>query len=315
MTERLHAHLHRLQPLLARVNDCKRIRTAAEASRSLAGRRFARAWADLAAGADVADIALRETAAALVACELAGVDAHALRVGGLEDAAIVEVFERAVRRAGGCLATTWCARLVGAVPLLLDSGRAGADTVPAVSAVPSFVAPLQAQPRAGATHPSERRLILEPAESHADHAWAVAVSAALVAGDIDADIAAPFLAGLSHHLHNAELPDAGFAGEELLGERLGPLVARLQEAALATLPAPLAAAVRASLELLPATASTEAMAFHAADVIDRVLEVVQFDRVARFRKEHALETLGLVHPGPLKSFQDGVLAATGLVPR
>lgn len=308
MTERLHAHLARLHPLLARVNDCKRIRTAAT-STSLAGERFALSWTDLASGAVVVDIAVREAAAALVACELAGVDARALRAGGFDDAAIVEVFERAVRRAGGALTTTWCARLVAALPALVAGGR----DAPRVA--PAFVAPLQAQPRAGATHPEEGRLILEPAESHADHAWAVAVSAALVAGDLEADVAAPFLAGLSHHLHNAELPDAGFAGEELLGDRLAPLVAHLRDRALAALPAPLAAAAVASLELLPAAASPEAMAFHAADVIDRVLEVVHFDRVARFRKEHALETLGLVHPGPLKSFQDGVLAATGLVPR
>ena len=313
MTDRLHTHLHRLQPLLARVNDCKRIRTAAEASTSLAGRRFAYAWTDLVAGAGIADIALREAAAALVACELAGVDAHALRAGGLDDAAIVDVFERAVRQAGRPLTTAWCTRLVDAVPALLDDRLATQRAAP--PAVPAFVAPLQAQPRAGATHPHEGRLILEPAESHADHAWAVAVSGALVAGDIEADIAAPFLAGLSHHLHNARLPDAGFAGEELLGDRLGPLIAHLRDEALATLPRPLADAVLVSLELLPAATTTEAMAFHAADVIDRVLEVVHFDRVARFRKEHALDTLGLVHPGPLKSFQDDVLAATGLVPR
>lgn len=309
MTERLHAHLARLQPIFARIGDCKRIRTAADAPTSFAGRRFATTWADLAAGVPVADIAVRETAAALVACELAGIDARALRAGGLDDAAIVEVLASAVLSAGGTLAPAWRDRLIAAVPSLLD------DDPDAHRTAPPFVAPLQRQPRAGATHPREGRLILEPAESHADHAWAVAVVAALVTGDLGGDIAPPFLAGLGHHLHNAELPDAGFAGEELIGDRLGPLVTCLRDRALATLPAPLAEAVVASLRLLPAADSVEAMAFHAADVIDRVLEVVQFDRVARFRKEHALETLGLVHPGPLKSFQDGVLAATGLVPR
>lgn len=312
MTERLHTHLRRLQPLLARINDCKRIRTAADGSRSLAGRRFARAWTDLAAGAVVEDIAVREVAAALVGCELAGVDARALRTGAMSDAAIADVFTRAIGQAGRALSAPWCARVAAVVPALLREEDSGATDA---TRVPAFVAPLQAQPRAGATHPDEGRLILEPAESHADHAWSVAVSAALIAGDLGADVAAPFLAGMSHHLHNAEFPDAGYAGEELLGEHLEPLVTHLRDRALATLPAPLVQEIVVSLGLLPAAESTEAMAFHAADVIDRVLEVVHFDSVARFRKEHALETLGLVHPGPLKSFQDGVLDATGLVRR
>ena len=316
MTEpRLHAHLERLGPLLARIADCKRIRTAREPTRSFASRRFAGAWSALAAidpgaplGPAVTAIATREAAAALLSVSLAGVDAHALRRGGLDDAAIGDVVTRAIDQAARALAPAWRERLVAAVPALLAEPETPICRL-------AFVRPLQDQPRAGATHPSEPRLILEPPESHADHAWAVATSAVLIAGDLGADPAAPFLAGLGHHLHNAELPDAGFAGEELLGSRLGPLVARLTESALACLPIPLAAEVRASFELLPAADSISAMAFHAADVVDRVLEVVHFDRVARFRKEHALDALGLVHPGPLKPFQDRVLSATGLVPR
>ena len=310
----LCARLPTLAPLLARLNDCKRIRTARDPARSLAGRRFARAWAALAADPRpeaTAAIAVRDAAAALVSVELAGVDAHALRRGGLADADIADVLSRAIAHAGRALAPGWRARLVGAVPALLAEPESLRHTLP-------FVRPLQDQPRAGATHPREARLVLEPPESHADHAWAVAVTAVLIAGDAggaDADLASAFLAGLGHHLHNAELPDAGFAGEELLGAHLAPLVARLTDEALAALPAPLAASVRASFGLLRAPDSPAAAAFHAADVIDRVLEVVHFDRVARFRKEHALDTLGLVHPGPLQAFQDRVLAAAGLVPR
>ena len=78
--------------------------------------------------------------------------------------------------------------------------------------VPGFVEALCRQPRAGATAPGRPRLIVEPPENHAEHCWAVAVYGALLADDVDADPADAFLLGLAHHLHNAVLPDAGFAG-------------------------------------------------------------------------------------------------------
>ena len=64
----------------------------------------------------------------------------------------------------------------------------------------------------------------------------VAVYGALLADDVGADPADAFLLGLAHHLHNAVLPDAGFAGEILLGDHLEPVLERLTERELATLP-------------------------------------------------------------------------------
>ena len=117
---------------------------------------------------------------------------------------------------------------------------------------------------------------------------------------------------MSHHLHNAALPDGGFAGEELLGEHLLPVMQTLTAAALAELPPPLAGQVRAARELLPYPDSPAAKCFHAADVLDRVLEMAHFDRVARFRVGTALDDLELVHPGPLRAFQMDVLTAAGV---
>ncbi|HEU4622221.1 MAG TPA: hypothetical protein VFS42_08340 [Burkholderiaceae bacterium] len=304
---KLSAHLASLTPLLKRFNDLKRIKTAEVPHRSLAQRGFARAWSALMAGDDVCAVAIREAAAAVAAVELAGMNTRTLRCGGLDDARIEAVYERAVPKAAQDLAPALLERLVQAVPDLVQHGDEHGRSTPV------FVTALQDQPRAGATHPTQPRLVLEPPESHADHCYVVGVSAVILAGQAQADVAGPFLAALSHHLHNAVLPDAGFAGEALLGEHLEPLMNRLTAQALDVMPKSLAMQVRDSHALLAAPSDVSAEAFHAADVIDRVLEAAHYDEVARFRLDYALDTLELVHPGPLKPFQDRVLHAARLV--
>ena len=154
---------------------------------------------------------------------------------------------------------------------------------PAAAEAPAFVHDLERQPRAGATRPGHPRLILEPPESHADHCMIVAVYAVLVGPAYRADPAVPFLAGLSHHFHNAVMPDSGFAGEMLLGRHLEPVMARLTEEIIATLPDHLARACREARTILPDAETPEAKAFHSADVIDRVLQMDQYARVAELR--------------------------------
>ena len=56
----------------------------------------------------------------------------------------------------------------------------------------------------------------------------------------------------------------------------------------------------------------EAQAFHAADVLDRVLQVHHHARAAAFTADQALVELELVHEGPVQAFHDEVLAASGL---
>ena len=153
--------------------------------------------------------------------------------------------------------------------------------------------------------------MLEPAESHADHSQAVAVAAVLIAGQASADVAAPFLAGLSHHLHNATLPDAGFAAEELLGAHWPALVDQAREQALRELPPRLAAKVRQSLSLVDRADDDLSRAFQTADVFDRVIEAEHFERIARYSLADALGARGLVHAGPLQGFQQSVLALAG----
>jgi hypothetical protein len=123
---------------------------------------------------------------------------------------------------------------------------------------------------------------------------------------------APFLVGLAHHLHNVVLPDAGFAGEVLLGGALPQVMGTLEERELATLPAALGGRLREVLTLRADAGVPEARAFHAADVLDRVLQVHHHARAAAFTAAQALDDLELVHAGPVQSFHHDVLAAAGL---
>ena len=154
--------------------------------------------------------------------------------------------------------------------------------------------------------------MLEPPESHGDHCLVVAVLAVLLAPRFAADPTAAFLAGMAHHLHNARLPDSGFAGEMLLGDHLGPMLRRLFDLELATLPAPLSEATAAALAAIPDASTAVGRAFHAADVIDRVLQMRHYDQVARFTVDQALDDMDLVHAGPTQSFHHAVLRDAGL---
>ncbi len=317
------------------VGDLKRVRVA-HAGGSAAQRAFERSWAALVAGADPARVAAQECAAALAGARLAGVDPDVLRACGLAPEEAVAVLGRAVDEVAAPLHPATRARVHGALPGLVhaaatpdrdvpdrdvpdrdvpdrdvpdrDTGpRGGAD-----GALPPFVGALCRQPRAGATAPGRPRLVVEPPENHAEHCWAVAVYGALLADDLEADPADAFLLGLAHHLHNAVLPDAGFAGEMLLGAHLEPVLERLAERELATLPDALAARVRALLSRRADAATPVGRAFHAADVLDRVLQVHHHARAAGFTADQALVDLELVHAGPVTDYHHAVLAAAGL---
>ncbi|WP_226370181.1 HD domain-containing protein [Pseudonocardia oceani] len=298
MTEVPAARLAAVTPLFREVTDLKRVRVA-HAEGSVADRSFARAWAAVLGGADEGAVADAECAAALAGARLAGIDADVLAATGVADPAAV--LRRAIDEVAGPLHPATVARVRVAPPVAVEP-----------VAPPPFVDALRRQPRAGATAPGRPRLVVEPPEDHAEHCWAVAVLGALLADDLGADPGAVFLLGLAHHLHNAALPDAGFAGETLLGAELDPLVERLTERELATLPDPLAGRVRDLLALRADADTPVGRAFHAADVLDRVLQVHHHARAAAFTPAQALDDLDLVHAGPVTGYHDAVLAAAGL---
>ncbi|MDD7938005.1 HD domain-containing protein [Actinomycetospora lutea] len=292
--------------LFREVGDLKRVRTA-DADGSMAARAFVRAWSALVAGADPVAVADAETAAAVAGARLAGVDAAVLADAGLDGDAVTTVLRRAIDEVADGVVHPATLAWLRAAP------AAGSPAGSAVE-LPAFVDALCRQPRAGATAPGRARLIAEPPEDHGEHCWAVAVYGALLAEDHGADRGDAFLLGLAHHLHNAALPDAGFAGETLLGEHLDGVVDRLTERALATLPDDLAGRVRSLLAARADADTPLGATFHAADVLDRVLQTHHHARAASFTVREALDDLELVHASPVQEHQNAVLAAAGLLP-
>ncbi len=292
-----------LEPLarvLGDVSDLKRMHNAKRPG-SIATQLFEAGWAAYARGADLTETALVTTAQALVATSLGGVDASVLRDAGLDREAVQEILGRGF----DALALPLEPRLASALRLRLGQELGAGEP-------PAFVGLLARQPRAGATRPGKARLILEPTENHAEHSLLVAVNGVLLAPRYDADPAQVFLAGMSHHLHNAYLPDGGFAGEARLGAQLGAIVDAFRARALAEIGGPLAEnALRLARETAVADSAT-ARAFHAADVIDRVLQQRWHARAAGFTLDYALSEMEIVHPGPIQAFHAVVLAEAGL---
>ena len=290
-----------LIPLLRELGDLKRIRSA-ERTGSIAERLFARGWAALAAGDDPATTMRRTVAAALAAARLGDLDHAKLAELGLSEGEAIAVLERSFDEVADQLDPTLAATLRAALP----------HGSPAEGPTPRFVAQLAAQPRAGVTCPGKPRLLLQPPENHAEHCLIVAVYGVVLAPTYQADPAEVFVASMAHHFHNAAMPDAGFTGEMLLGDLLTQVIADAREVAMAELTAPVADRVRVALSPIGGDATAEARAFHAADVLDRVLEIEQHLRAATATMDTVLHDYELVHAGPVKDFHDDVLRRVGL---
>lgn len=71
--------------------------------------------------------------------------------------------------------------------------------------------------------------------------------------------------------------------------------------------------MRAAQAEIADDAMPTARAFHAADVIDRVIEIDHHLRAARTTMDEVLGDYGLVHDGPVKTFHDRVLRDVGLL--
>ncbi len=285
------------------LSELKRMRDQSTTD-SVADRLFRSAWAGLARGIEPRAVCLQVVADALAATRLAGIDA-----GLLCEIEVDRDAREAILRRGFDDAATELDRNVMA-PVRDTLG--GLRMVPG-PATPPFVDRLIRQPRAGATSPGKPRLALEPAESHGDHCLVVGVLGALLALHGEGDPTQAFLAGLAHHLHNARLPDTGFAGEVMLGDTLLPLMRRLTQAELQTLSPALRVRVEAALAPIADADTPEGRAFNAADVIDRVLQAHHHGRAAAFTVDQALGDLQLVHEGPVQTFHLQVLSTLDLL--
>ncbi len=284
--------LAQVAAIAAELGELKRVR-AGHLTSSFAAHLFNRAWSALAGRSPAAVVAADIVDRALIACRLGAIDAESLAAFGLTRHEVDAVLDAARATMG-----------------VQPPGTARLTFAPA----PAFTAQLCRQPRAGATAPNMPRTILEPAESHGDHCLVVAVIGVLIARLTGADEGRVFLAGLAHHLHNAQLPDSGYAGEMLLGPLLEPLMARLVAAEIATLAPDFARQVDDVLLLVGDAVTADGRAFNAADAIDRVQQVHYHARAAAFTARAALVDLDLVHAGPLQAFQKGLLRDLDLMP-
>ena len=308
----------RLLPLMREVNDLKRVR-APGIGPSVAAEWFRRAATRLfhdGTGGSEGEwelLARRVTADALIATRLGAIGADDLRAGGLGRDAVERVFGRALEERREALD----AGLHDALAASLDHPPVPPASSPvddlAGDGLGSWIDRLVAQPRAGATAPGQPRIVLEPVESCAEHCLVTAVYAVMLAPSFGAEPEAAFAIGMAHHLHNARLPDAGFAGEALIGDALGTLIATLRRAVLSSMDPAAAERIAPWLEEIDTVDTPLALAFHTADTIDRVLQMEYFARCNRFTLETALVDMELVHAGPVQAFQLAQLANAGLV--
>ena len=287
--------------LVRELIDLKRVRSAGRAG-TTASRLFAAGWAMLAEGEPAEEVMLRIVAAAVAAARLGDLDYAKLRELGLDHGEAVLILRRGFEQLAGATGPGLRAQL-----------RTMLAIPPTAGDLPAFVALLEQQPRAGVTCPGKPRLMLEPAENHAEHCFAVAVAGALLAPFYDADPTEVFLGGMAHHLHGAHMPDSGFTGEMLLGDALAGMMERARERSLAELPASLVDEARSALRRIEGADTPEGRAFHAADVIDRVLEIEGHLRAAGTDMEVVLSEYELVHASPVKPFHDRVLAEAELL--
>lgn len=292
-----------LVPILSEINDLKRI-TSAQYEGSIATRLFARAWGLLASGTAVDETCWRITGEALAAARLGDIDRDVLSEAGVPDEDATAILIRAAEAAGGPLFQASESAIGNAL---------AAGGPPSTVGPPGFVALLARQPRAGVTCPGKPRILLEPPENHAEHCLMVAVYGALIAPFYEADPARVFLAALAHHFHNSGMPDSGFSGEVLLGAHLDTVMAHHNALCLAELEVPLRSRVEDARSILPDDTTADGRAFHAADVLDRVLQIQQYTRAASLTPEQMLGEMELVHDGPVKGFQDEVLRQAGLL--
>lgn len=285
------------------LNDLKRIASAGRGG-SIAARLFRQAWAGLVGGAEPRHVAGWTTGRALAAARLGDIDEAALIAAGVMPAEARAVTLAAISAVGG-----------GLHPAVQDVVHPALGWLcPAGAVEPAFVEALCGQPRAGITCPGKPRIMLEPPENHGEHCLMVAVYGVVLAPRYDADPTRVFLAALSHHFHNAGMPDSGFTGEVLLGAHLETVMAHHTAACLQQLAQPLRGAVEWARAVLPDDATPEGRTFHAADVLDRVLQLNQYMRAAALTPERMLGDMELVHAGPVKAFQDDVLRQAGLLP-
>ena len=241
----------------------------------------------------------------VAAARLGAITSSVLEDVGLDESERTEVFKRSI--------------LVHQT-LSTDLLKALTDACQELVQYPLDIAPtsmlwverLAKAPRAGATCPGKPRIALEPSEMHSDHCAMVAVYGYLLADFFGADREDAWLIGLCHHFHTAYLPDSGFTGEMMLGDHLEQVIETLRSRIICGLPECHQARIIRLFGEIGGVTTPLAKTFHAADTIDRVVQMEHYERAAQFKVSHALLDLNLVHEGAAQAFQHSLLKSTGL---
>lgn len=244
-------------------------------------------------------------AAIVTAARLGAITTSVLLHSGLSRIESQSVFENSILT-HECLSPSVRSSLQPACEQLslyhVEEGRTSSD----------WATRLTAAPRAGATCPGKARIVLEPAEMHSDHCVMVASYAYLLADIFGANREDAWLIGLCHHLHNAYLPDAGFTGEILLGDHLTKIVNKHRQGVMATFSDHYRDRVVRLFDEIDNLNSPLAQTFHAADTIDRVIQMEHYARAAEFSVSKAMNDLNLVHDGQAQEFQHSLLQSIGM---
>lgn len=296
-------NLAALVPLFREIGNLKRIR-AANLENSFAAKLFESAWRQIIGGVNVRTTAVSTARDALVGANLGAISAEVLRSADLKQIGI----ETILRRAFDSVAAPVDAALRAEMRKLIN-GKSNSDE----AENPHFVELLVRQPRSGATKVGAPKMIFDQPENHAEHSIIVGVYAVLLAPVYAAEIETVFFAALAHHFHNAYLPDSGFAGEESLKEFLPCVFDSFRRKCISEIPEKLHEKIWSALKIIETADAPEARAFHAADVLDRVLQMRHHAEANEFTLKYAMEEAELVHAGAIQEFHHGVLRAAKLI--
>jgi hypothetical protein len=182
-------------------------------------------------------------------------------------------------------------------------------------AVARRLARLAEAPRAGYASRDRVKCIPFPRETQGEHSVVCALIAAVLARERDVDIVGPCVMALFHHLPATMLPMIDHEAAALIGHAAA---AALESRALARSLADLPPFSRGLIAKALARYESAAPActedpFVEADILDRVLQVRYYERVASLTVASASRDHGLLNEGPLGDAQRRILTAYGLV--
>lgn len=308
-------YIRSLNRLFIELQDLKR-QQPAHLEKSIASSFFIESWKLLSYGKTPKSIALSMTTKGLLSIVLPGCDRQFFTTAGLNKTATEQILLKAfTENIEPKLTPDFANVLIGEIPDIAEEFTN--EPIAEFNQTEFenkfwFVETLCRQPRAGATKPGEARLLLTPAEMHSDHCMLTALYAVLLSAGFNTDPGLPFLTGLSHHLHNAVLPDCGFAGEIALGDQLEPILDNARKKALEKVSPELKTLVEEAINNHENLGNAAGKASSAADVLDRVIDIKWRVRAASVTEKDVLDDLELVHEGPIQNFQTEILKSAGL---